>query len=87
VVSGAENLRPMTLDVLKKAVPVGTVVGLQLLLLLKSFETGTASQVRARRAGRERRHRNPCGRRQQRGDPALQPRVRRHCDPLKCNQR
>ncbi|OKO84728.1 hypothetical protein AC629_20685 [Bradyrhizobium sp. NAS80.1] len=41
----AENDRLVVLDVPKKAVPVGTVAGLQLAAALKSAEPGLASQV------------------------------------------
>jgi len=44
-VKGAENVRLVMLDVSKEAVPVGTVAGFQLLLLLKMLSAGTASQV------------------------------------------
>jgi hypothetical protein len=45
VVLGAENVRLLILDVPKKAVTAGTVVGVQLLALLKLLLTGTVSQV------------------------------------------
>ena len=41
----AENDRAVVLDVPKKAVPVGTVAGVQLVAVLKTFVAGAASQV------------------------------------------
>jgi hypothetical protein len=45
VVVGLENVRLVVFDVPKKAVPVGTVAGVQLAAVSKSFVPGVASQV------------------------------------------
>jgi hypothetical protein len=42
---GVENVKPVMLDVPKKAVSIGTAAGLQLLFVLKSLLPGLLSQV------------------------------------------